>query len=215
MKFTFLIPLCLFAGVASATSIVPNNNIEILFVDGQKVEEKREAVNVSAGNIQLVLRYSKSLKDSGKNRVFDSAPYVVMLDVADADLEITAPTLYSYEQANTYFKKAPEWIISEPSGQKVQFTQEKLDRGEGFLPYYDLPKLVAEHNKRRGIVVGSVPVIADKAQFSSSVTPASEANDMGGKKAAQANNLEQLQAWYLKASAEERKAFRRWMIDQE
>ncbi|KKP18489.1 hypothetical protein VS85_00328 [Vibrio cholerae] len=29
------------------------------------------------------------------------------------------------------------------------------------------------------------------------------------------NNLTQLQLWYSKASKEERKAFKKWMVDQE
>ena len=205
----------LFASSASAAVIEPSNGVEILLIDGVKVEETRDAATVEAGPVQLVVRYSKKLKDSGKYRVFDSSPYVINFDASEEDMEISIPKMYSYSQANTFFKKDADWAIETESGKSVKYTQEVLDRGDGVFPYYDMPKLVHEHNAKRGLVVGSGAALAATAQDANATIV--EVVESGEKKVVklETSNLEQLKAWYLKASKQERKEFRRWMIDQE
>lgn len=211
--------LSLLAMLASASTtaamIEPQGDIEILFVDGVKVEEKREAAEIQQGPVQLVVKYTKKLKDSGKDRLFDSAPYVISIDAPNENLELIAPKLFSYGQANTHFKSAPEWTIETQSGKSISYTQEVLDRGDGIFPYYDMPKLVREHNEKRGLVVGSGAALAATAQdANANVVEVAESGDIKVVQL-ETTNLDQLKAWYLKSSKEDRKEFRRWMIDQE
>ncbi|RTZ15653.1 DUF2057 domain-containing protein [Vibrio aquaticus] len=215
MKRYLSLVTMLFVTSATAATIEPKNDLEILFIDGVKVEEKRESVDIQPGLVQLVVKYTKKLKDSGKDRVYDSAPYVVNLDAPDADLTISGPKLFSYSQANTHFKKDPEWKVETESGQAIEYTQEVLDRGDGIFPYYDMPKLVREHNEKRGLVVGSGAALAATAQDANATVV--EVAETGEKTVVQldTSNLDQLKAWYLKSSKEDRKEFRRWMIDQE
>lgn len=196
----------------SAGMLEPQSNVELLFVDGEQNQEKRQSVSVDEGPTQLVVKYSKKLSDSGKSRVFDSAPYVIMFNAPERDLMIEAPKLHSYQQANAHFKQAPEWVIKTKNGESIEYSQEVLDSGEGIFPYYDLPKLVAQHNQARGVLFGASAALVASAEL------APETESKQGSEAmpsVDTNNLEQLKAWYLKSSTEERKAFRRWMIDQE
>ncbi|NOH79539.1 DUF2057 domain-containing protein [Vibrio sp. RE86] len=215
MKRHLTLLAMLVTGSASAASIEPQAGVEVLFIDGVKVEDKREVSDIQTGPVQLVVKYTKKLKDSGKERVFDSSPYVISIDAPDADLTISAPKLYSYSQANTHFKTAPEWKVETESGKNISYSQEALDRGDGIFPYYDMPKLVREHNEKRGLVVGSGAALAATAQDAKATVV--EVAETGEKKVVQleTTNLDQLKAWYLKSSKEERKEFRRWMIDQE
>ncbi|MFM2589542.1 DUF2057 family protein [Vibrio sp. TBV020] len=209
-----LLPL-LIASTAMAGTLEPKEGIELLFIDGVKVEEKRDVANIPAGPVQLVVKYNKKLNDSGNDRLFDSPPYVISLDAPDSELSFIAPKLYSYGQANSHFKSEPEWKIVTEDGQVVNYSQEVLDRGDGVFPYYDMPKLVREHNAKRGLVVGSGAALAATAQDANATVV--EVAESGEKKVVQleTSNLDQLKAWYLKSSKEERKEFRRWMIDQE
>lgn len=215
MKRHLSLLAALFASSASAATIEPSNGVEILLIDGVKVEDTRDTATVEAGPVQLVVRYSKKLKDSGKYRVFDSSPYVINFDAPDDDMEISIPKLYSYEQANAYFKADADWSIESESGKSIKYTQEILDRGDGLFPYYDIPKLVREHNAKRGLVVGSGAALAATAQDANATIV--EIAESGEKKVVklETSNLDQLKAWYLKSSKQERKEFRRWMIDQE
>lgn len=200
---------------AMAGTIEPMEGIELLFVDGVKVEEKREIADIPTGQVQLVVKYNEKLKDSGNDRLFDSSPYVISLDAPDSALVLIAPKLYSYGQANAHFKSEPEWKIISEDGKAISYSQEVLDRGDGVFPYYDMPKLVREHNEKRGVVVGSGAALAATAQDANATVV--EVAETGEKKVVQleTSNLDQLKAWYLKSSKEERKEFRRWMIDQE
>ncbi|KFD81942.1 hypothetical protein DA89_688 [Vibrio paracholerae] len=64
------------------------------------------------------------------------------------------------------------------------------------MPYSDLPKLVIQQNRKEGIY------------FDSAVA-------LGGAIETLGEAESQLKTWYLRASKEERKAFKKWMVDQE
>ncbi|EEY44345.1 hypothetical protein VMA_002410 [Vibrio mimicus VM223] len=79
----------------------------------------------------------------------------------------------------------------------VSAKQYLLKPEEGLMPYSDLPKLVIKQNREAGIYFDS-----ELALGSTEHKALSEAES-------------QLKTWYLRASKEERKAFRKWMVDQE
>ncbi|MEF1173261.1 DUF2057 domain-containing protein [Vibrio sinaloensis] len=218
MKAQFATVLLLISGGLQAASIEPRNGVNLLYIDGEKVEEKRELNDIDLGETQVVLNYNKKLKDSGNERVFDSSPYVVTFDAPDSELIITPPKFYTYDQAAQAFQKQPEWRIETVDGKAIPYTQEVLDRADGFMPYFDMPERVAKHNEARGIVFGSSAALVAKAAVAEQATPAvsnTQAKSDKVIKPVDTDNLEQLKAWYVKASKQERKEFRRWMIDQE
>lgn len=214
MRYCLFI-LLLASSAVSAANVTPKNGVELLFVNGTKVEDKRKSFDVDNGPLQLVVKYSKKLKDSGKDRVYDSNVYVLDINDANDDIIVGVQDLFSYGQATAFFKSKPKWKLVNSAGNKVDYSQEILDKGEGIFPYYDMPKLVREHNEKRGLVVGSGAALAATAQDANATVV--EVAETGEKMVVQldTSNLDQLKAWYLKSSKEDRKEFRRWMIDQE
>lgn len=189
--------------VLSAEELIPQKGVEILVVNGVEVTEDREPVDLQDGLNQIVVRYSNSVGKGGSKKVFESKPFILSFEAPEKQTTLTAPKTYSYEQANNAFKKSPEWII-ESENNEIVYSQEALKSRGGFLPYRDIEELVAKHNQENGLIFGSAATLMTSAQ-----TLESNQNSTVNK----VSNLEQLQAWYIKASKEERKAFQKWIID--
>ncbi|RYU47414.1 DUF2057 domain-containing protein [Aliivibrio finisterrensis] len=204
MKIKLVLLSLVLASSTQAATLTPKKGVEILFVNGVKTEEKRETMKVDAINTQLVLRYSQKVGNGNSAKIFDSAPFILSLDIPESDLVIKAPRVHSYEQAKKKFKTQPEWEITNSNDDKMSYQQEKLKPAEGFMPYYDLETMLQKYNKEKGIVFGSAATLVASAE-----TIESNQNTVNNK----VSNLEQLQAWYTKASKEERKAFQKWIID--
>ena len=204
MKFKLaLLGLMLISSTQAAT-LTPKKGVEILFVNGIKTEEKRETIEVDAINTQLVLRYSQKVGNGNSAKIFDSAPFILSLNIPESDLVIKGPKVHSYEQAKKKFKTQPEWAIINSNDDEISYQQEKLKPEDGFMPYYDLETMLQKHNQENGLIFGSAATLMTSAQ-----TLESNKNSADNK----VSNLEQLQAWYIKASKEERKAFQKWIID--
>lgn len=220
MKFKVTTLLLLLSANLQAATIEPEKGSSLLFINGAEVEDARDVADIQPGSVQVILKYSSKLKASGKDRVFDSSPYVVTFDAPDTDITIRPPKLYTYEQANKEFKSNPSWIIETESGQSITYKQEPLDRAEGFMPYFNMPERVAEHNQSRGIVFGANAAIMAKAEIADKTAELNQKAQVTTPNTKEVltpdvSSVEQLKAWYLKASKQERKEFRRWMIDQE
>lgn len=198
----------LFASSLYAATVIPSDGVEILFVDGTEIEEQREPITLSPTSTQLIIKFSHKFGKNNNRKVYDSAPYVVYLDIPDVNVEINAPKVYTYEQANKQFKSTPNWSISTSDGVILDYKQERLPSSDGFLPYYDMESLVKKYNDAKGISFG-----AETALVASVVSE--KASEQVASLEVSTSNLEQLQAWYRKTSKQERKAFRKWMIDQE
>ncbi|EGU32236.1 hypothetical protein VII00023_15111 [Vibrio ichthyoenteri ATCC 700023] len=196
-----------------AAEITASRGVSILYINGQAAEQKIGINKVGEGFTQVVVQLDDKL---GKGNVFTSKPYVINFDAQDKDYKITLPKFYSEMAAKEEFAKAsPNWGL-ESNGSEVEFDQALLEGKKGFMPYGGMENLIAEHNKQRGIYFQNgqlidAPVAVETAAVTSSVVKSSQpkATTVATK------NVDQLKAWYLQASKEERKEFRRWMIDQE
>ncbi|MCE4934158.1 DUF2057 domain-containing protein [Aliivibrio fischeri] len=204
MKFKLTLLSLMFVSSVQAATLTPKKGVEILFVNGIKTDEKRETIEVEAIPTQLLLRYNQKLGKGSTKKVFDSAPFVVTLDVPESDLVIQGPKVYSYEQAKLQFKSQPKWDISDSQDNPIVYKQEKLKPAEGFMPYYDLESMLQKYNKEKGIALGGENTLMANAQMIGNENKSTN-NEV--------SNLEQLQGWYLKATKEERKAFQKWVID--
>lgn len=202
LKLAFL--SLMLASSTQAATLTPKKGVEILFVNGIKTEEKRDTIEVDAINTQLVLRYNQQVGKGSSKKVFDSAPFILSVDIPESDLVIKGPKVHSYEQAKKQFKSQPKWEISDSKDKEILYQQEKLKPAEGFMPYYDIESMLQKYNQENGLVFGSAAALAASAQ-----TVEGSKNSVNNK----VSNLEQLQAWYTKASKEERNAFQKWIID--
>ncbi|MBY6197904.1 DUF2057 domain-containing protein [Vibrio hangzhouensis] len=197
--------------------------VSLLYINGQEAESKIKANEVESGRTQVVIQMDKKVGRGSSQTVYTSAPYVLTFDVTGDEIKINHPVARSKQEAEAVFRTGePEWRVSQ-DGKSLSYSQEKLQGREGLLPYMGMDELVAKHNESRGITFGggemvaaevAAPVVATAAVASASGKSA-QANKATKPAASNANNVEQLKAWYLKASTQERKEFRKWMIDQE
>ncbi|KII75862.1 hypothetical protein PL18_17620 [Vibrio renipiscarius] len=201
-----------------AAVLSAQDGVSILYINGQKAEQKIGQNQVEEGFVQTVVRFDDKLG----SRVFTSKPYVISFDSQGENFKVVAPDVNSEMAAEQEFSKAaPSWKVL-VDGQEIVFEQAVLEGKGGFMPYAGMENLVAEHNKQRGVyfkdgVLIDAPVAIETAAVAtssvvangSSSTVAAPAPVMATK------TVDQLKAWYLQANKEERKEFRRWMIDQE
>ena len=210
---------------ASAATLSPEKGLSILYVNGQESESSISSQEIPDGQVQVVLRTDKKVGRGNSAKVFTSDPYVVSFKVTGDEVKIKNPPVRSYQEAEKSFKgESPAWVISQ-DGVELNYEQEKLPSKSTVFPYLAIDSLVAEYNTSKGIyfdngVLVSAPVAVQVATQETGVSPASEvakATTPNTKEALtpDVSSVEQLKAWYLKASKQERKEFRRWMIDQE
>ncbi|WP_114766253.1 DUF2057 domain-containing protein [Vibrio rhodolitus] len=205
-----------------AAELSAQKGISILLVNGQAAEEKLGTNQVSDGVIQAVVKVDGKLGHGASAEIFESKPYVLTFEATGDEVKIKFPSLNSVAEARNAFDKAqPDWQVF-VDGKEITVEQQMLKGKKGFMPYAGMEKLVAEHNKQRGIYFNNgelvdAPVAAEVAPVATSavVTANAAAKTSVETPKVAAKNVEQLKAWYLKASKEERKEFRRWMIDQE
>ncbi|UPQ87032.1 YccT family protein [Vibrio sinaloensis] len=224
MKKTLTIFASLMAFNLSAAELVPASGVSILYINGQEAQSKIRANQVDSGFNQVVVRMDKDVGRGSGNGVFTSKPYVITFDVTGEQIKIDHPTARSIKEAEIAFKNdKPKWSITQ-DGQPIKYQQELLPGKKGMLPYMGMAELIESYNQQKGIYfdngqlvdkpveVKALPVAAAATAVAATTKTKPTANQ---PKATPSSNVEQLKAWYLKSSKEERKAFRRWMIDQE
>ena len=206
-----------------AAELSANRGISILYINGQPAEQKIGTNEINEGFTQVVVKLDDKLGKGGSAKVFSSKPYVIGFDAKDTNYTITLPKLFSEMEAKEEFAKAkPGWQV-ETDGHAIEFNQVALEGKKGFMPYAGMDKLVAEQNKQRGIYFDAGQLVDMPVAVEMAVVTSASSAAVGESKASAApvtpakvsSNVEQLKAWYMQANKEERKAFRRWMIDQE
>nr|WP_038174569.1 DUF2057 domain-containing protein [Vibrio pacinii] len=213
----------------SAAELTSMKGVSVLAVNGQEAESKLGSNPLNDGFNQIVVRMDKEVGRGSGNKVFTSKPYVISFDVTGDVVKINHPTARSIAEAKKAFAESePKWIL-EQDGKALEFSQQMLPGKQGLFPYMDLDELVLEYNNHNGIYFDNGQLV-DKpveavviattsavAVSSSTVKPTMTENKEVGEShvSSSSSNVEQLKAWYLKSSTDERKAFRRWMIDQE
>lgn len=202
---------------AHAVTIMPSSGVSILYINGQLADDKLSRNELVEGFNQVVVRMDKNMSRSSTNSdVFTSKPYILNIEGIRGDLKIAHPQARSKMEAEKAFRSdQPEWVL-EQDGKAISYKQEVLKGKSGLFPYLGMEKLIAEHNQSRGIYFENGQIVDQPAALQAAVVTAnSAASDKASKPQVITNNVEQLKAWYLQSSTEERKAFRRWMIDQE
>ena len=198
MKKWLLLTVSVAFSVNSAT-LIPEDGVSVLYINGVETNKSVGHQQIDLGETEVIIRLDKDFGRGSSSKVYTSAPYVVKFSVSGEEVKLDHPTARSYQEAENAFRSGqPQWKITQ-NGSEISYKQELLPPNEGILfPYAGLEKIVANYYSAAGNK--EIKNLAVKA----STVPALEAS-----------NLVQLKAWYLQSSTEERKAFRRWMIDQE
>ncbi len=203
---------------ANAASLTPKEGVSIMYINGQEADSRVGVNQIDDGFNQVVLRMDKNMSNGSNADVFTSKPYVLEFEVDGEDVVVNHPIARSKQEAEAAFDlDEPAWRITQGS-QVVMYDQELLKGKSGFFPYNGMGELVTKHNAQRGIFFENGNLV-DKpvtAEAIAVTTTGSVASTSAVTEAvAVSSNVQQLKAWYLKASKQERKEFRRWMIDQE
>ncbi|WP_334550806.1 DUF2057 domain-containing protein [Vibrio scophthalmi] len=221
MKKLSILLTCLLSSTVMSAELSSAKGVSVLYINGVPAESKLGTNTIEDGFNQIVVRMDKEVGRGSGNGVFTSKPYVVEINVSGDEVTIDHPTARSKKEAELAFRDdQPEWRI-EQDGQPIEFQQEVLKGKKGMFPYLGMDKLITEHNQQRGIYFDKgmlidkpVAAVSATAVTAAAVTDMPEAPQVAPQ-VVDTINLDQLKAWYLKSSTEERKAFRRWMIDQE
>ena len=221
-------------GTVSAATLVPKRGVSILYINGQASESKIGENQIDEGFNQIVVRMDKDMSKGSSSDVFTSKPFAISLTVTGENVVIDHPVARSMAEAKIAFQtNDPKWSIKQ-DGKPLNYQQSMIKGGTGFLPFSGLEKRVAEHNAKNGIYFENgklldkpvetialdsqqVAAVAATGVATTAVVEKTKANTNQKPVVAKqtTQNLDQLKAWYLKSSKEERKEFRRWMIDQE
>ncbi|MDE1345618.1 DUF2057 family protein [Vibrio aestuarianus] len=218
MKKCFVVALSigLMVGGVQAATLTPKAGVSILYINGEAAESKISENHIEAGFNQVVVRMDKDMSRGSSSDVFTSKPYVLSFTVNGEHIEINHPKARSRVEAERAFESNPQWIVIEDD-KLLRHEQVVLKGNVGFVPYGGMAELIQKHNSQRGIyfnngqLVGK-PVVAQMLPVTTAVVVKPNQIDQD---TVISGNVEQLKAWYLKSSAQERKTFRKWMIDQE
>ncbi len=205
MKFWLSLFLSLsFCSVALAAELETERGLYILAVNGEVEGFEDYSSPLSQGSNQVVIQVNRKVGKGNSASVFKSKPYVLTFEAAASDtISIKGPKLYSYEGAKRTFSSDPEWVVTK-NGKETEFTSVVLPSVSTVLPDFAIERSLKEFNKSK-IVDTAVP--SDNAKVLSA--PAMPVEQTTGAV------LNQLKALYEAASPEERKSFRRWIVDYE
>ncbi len=203
-----------FSSAVSSAELIPGKDIRLLLLNEEETESMIEPVELKAGFTQIAVRVTTKTGKGSNKSVFDSAPFLMTFEANGNDIKIVAPNINDYELANRHFKGVPDMKLVGQNGE-VDYTYQKIEGKGGFMPYQDLQELVKAHNEKSSIFFGTEAEITAKAQLAETSIDSEVVNVEKTTGLHHSNNLDQLKAWYLKASKADRKEFRKWMIDQE
>lgn len=196
-----------------AAQLTTDYTIDVLAINGKLVSNEQKIddthFQLPDGDVQLVIQADGLFKDGKNSEYFSSKPYVTTFDASkNAVLEMPVHTKKLNQVENAFSKnKTPQWRLHDEDGNTISYTTELLPGKKGFLPYGDLEAVIATYNSQHGIIFEG-----DNAKDLEELTVNV---DDKGKVSVNGDNLTQLKLWYTKASKEEKKAFRHWMLDQD
>ncbi|MGF1766043.1 DUF2057 domain-containing protein [Enterovibrio makurazakiensis] len=205
-----MVGLLALSSIAGATEITAKNGVEFLVINGKNVKDLADdgdrRLDLTPGHYQIVARYDDEVKRGAKGVIFTSKPYVIDLEVANDSMALVVPKFKFESQAIAFFRD-PEWKIQSIATGKSKIIPSVLMTGSGFGSYNNMEDAVAKYNRKNGIIIegGEAKDLEDVLVNIDEKGNVDITGDAGT----------QLKLWYTKATNEEKKAFKRWMIDQD
>ncbi|UYI48091.1 DUF2057 domain-containing protein [Vibrio natriegens] len=199
-----------YANTSSLTELDAAQGVEVLFINSQDAKQMDEPFMLATGSNQIVLRMNTMLGRGEKRGNFTSAPYILTLDVNGGELEIDGPQLNELTQAKKVFEGDKiDWNVS-LNDSDINYDQVKMVGKKGTFPYSNLDEQLAIYNAANGISFAG-----------SAIAPAAGASLVNGTQQAAKSSgpdsleMQKAKMTYLKLSPNERKAFRKWLVDQQ
>ncbi|WCE30693.1 DUF2057 domain-containing protein [Vibrio sp. SCSIO 43137] len=201
-----LVLIALFLPLTSLANVLQlRSGMSVEVINGEKTESQlARTQQLLEGRNQITAMYEATFRVAGKDEYIASKPYLLTFDTKeDVQLEVVSNRYKVLKKA--FDAKQPIFKLVNASGQEVKMEQFVIPTTSSFLPYANVPALVEAYNKEHGIYFSNE---AGYEQFTpEKITELKEADA--------SKPVAQLQYWYSKATRAERKAFKKWMIDQE
>lgn len=165
---------------------------------------------------QIAFRYSQNfINRENAERVY--GPFTIMkFNATDTELTFRVPEYRTKDDAEREVNQY-QWGLVDESGNDIAVVNDSLSV-TGFVFGENLINEVERYNKKGGkaaVAMSYVTVNNVPGTMQASNAPVVQSKLVDKEVAAQNSVLGGLQSLYLQASPEERKAFRRWMIDQD
>lgn len=200
MKSILLSLLVLISGAAQAAQLSVERGFEVHTINGQNVEDSAESnYALQVGENQIVFSFSGNLSTGTSSELVDTKPYILTLDAGESsEVEIELISRKHKRVVRALEKKSPWFVVYDQDKKVEDFELALLPAKKGFFPYADIPALVASYNKDNKIYFSEGKLV-----------------DYEELEKATNSNFIKMQSLYLDASPEERKQFRKWIIDIE
>lgn len=207
---TFLLTLLSFS--VFATQIEIGRGVTVLVANVEKVNYNE--VELIHGDNQLVVEFNGRLKKKNKLTAVSTIPQIVIIPDVTAQqvrIELIAKNYKQLEDMTE--NKVPLFQVF-MGGKAVTTSQVELPAKAGFLPYGDPLSLIKEYNKNKGLVFDSGKIRSLKKELEQ--VQSKEVNVASSEVAVMETETSlQMKLWYSRATPEERKAFKKWLVDQE
>lgn len=202
----FLVLLPCFSSTAIATELTYSPNLTVYTVDNVKAEE---LIELEPGKHQISVKYASILDDGSQSRSYSSKPYIIEFEVTtEESIYLSEPRVSRYRDVTKIFKtNGVNWKLKSENGDVSYSTEILPPSNSGFMPYGDVVALVTEYNKSNGNVFSSGNLSNIRNQAVEVMA--------NGDIVLTGDPLSQLRMWYIEADKEERKTFKKWMIDQD
>lgn len=200
------------SSVFSAT-INLDSGIDLLVVNGEKVEDV-DNISLIDGENQLAVEFAGRLSEKGKREYFSSVPYIAVVKTeqnSDVTIQLLSKTFSETKQRVENKQPIFEFIID---GASTQGEQMVLPPNSSTFPYSNIPDLVQSYNKENGLIFDSGKIRSLKQELAQ-VQAQSAITKTAESVVAETETSLQMKLWYSRATSEERKTFRKWLIDQE
>ncbi|USD64358.1 DUF2057 domain-containing protein [Vibrio sp. SCSIO 43136] len=211
-KVLALAAVSLFSFHTFAAELIPAKGVAILFANGSETESKYQPVAITDGTNQVVVEVNTMVGNGSKKEKFSSKPFILTFEAGQQDVNLAHPKIYSIIHAEQVFRTSPEWSLTS-GGSNIAYTSDLLKGKEGLLPYSDIAPLVQNYNEQKGLAIATTVAVVAKPQPKLAVKPEVKPEASAVPKASEP--LSELKKWYIAASDADRKAFRKWVIDQE
>ncbi len=215
--------------VAAKTILQIPDNVDVFAINAQPPEKasglfpsnKEELDN---GINQIVFKYSPAFEIGKDIQHAYSQVIIAKFKASDTQLHFKLPSYRSLTQARQKIDHM-QWALVDAQGNNVVIAEDTLQKN-GIQVGRDYVQEVQHYNTGAGIAAIHVSAVSDiqdtaapspqPAKSAKQNVPATQVMSTSQPlTSANSPNLSQLKHWYQKSTDQERKAFRKWIIDQE
>ncbi|MGR5261467.1 DUF2057 family protein [Vibrio astriarenae] len=210
-----------------AASLSVKDTVDLLVVNMEKpalsgqLFKSSKSVKLTEGKNQVVFQYEPVIEaNSERKKVYGQTQVVTFTVSEDQDVQFEMPSYRSVRSAEKGLNELDFKIIDQ-NGKEVEKTLDVL-KSEGIQLGRNHIEEVREYNINGGPAAVAISYVAVDNTVKAAVPTVLPEPEIAPEPAVpvqlpelDSKELQQLKTWYTEASQEDRKAFRKWLIDFE